>query len=210
MKKTLFVALVACLVITTTQAQEVKDSKPGKHHMMKKHHRGEEFKNLDLSEDQKARIKSLNEENHKQMAELKKNDNVTVKEWKAKMEAQRKDHHAKIQSVLTPDQQAQIKKSRQEKNVRNQDRSKARMEKMKTDLGLSEKQSAQLESSRMAMVEKMKTIREDGSINDEQKKEKAKELKTKHKEDLKSILTDEQQKKWDEQRQKHSSHKKNV
>ena len=115
MKKIMLSVLIAAFLATTSQAQEIKDREPRKHHMMKKHHRSEEFKNLGLTEDQKTKLKALHEENRKQMAELKKNDNITVKEWKSKMQAQRKEHRAKIQSLLTDEQKAQLEKSRQEK-----------------------------------------------------------------------------------------------
>ena len=215
MKKIMLSVFVAAIVITTSQAQEIKDNESGKHQMMKKHHRGEEFKNLNLTEDQKAKLKSLQEENRKQMTELKKNDNITVKEWRSKMEAQRKEHRAKIQGLLTDEQKAQLEKSKQKRKNRFDESSKEghdkyRMEKMKTDLGLSDEQSAKLKSNRDAMVEKIKAIQEDKSLNDETKKEQVKELKKKQKEDMKSILTEEQLKKLEELKQQRSSHKKNV
>ena len=64
------------------------------------------------------------------MEELKKNDNITVKEWKAKMEAQRKNYRAKMQSILTDDQKAQLEKSRQGRKVKFEQRAKERSEKM--------------------------------------------------------------------------------
>ena len=79
---------------------------------------------------------------------------------------------------------------------------------MKADLGLSEEQSAKLKGNREAMREKMKTIREDKSLNDESKKEKVKELMKKQKEEMKSILTDEQLKKLEEQKKQKPSRKK--
>ena len=203
MKKIMLSVFVAALVVTTSQAQEIKDREPGNHQMMKRHHDGEDFKSLNLTEDQKAKLKSLKEENRKQMAELKKNDNITVKEWRSKMEVQRKEYRAKVKSLLTDEQKAQLEKSREEK-------SKARMEKMKTDLGLSDDQSAKLKSNHEAMAEKMKAIRENKSLNDETKKEQVNELKKKQKENMKSILTEEQLKKFEEQKHQRSSHKKNV
>ncbi len=208
MKKIMLSVFVAAVVVTTSQAQDIKDREPGKHQMMKKHQRGEEFKTLNLTEDQKARLKSLQEENRQQMAEIKKNDNITVKESKSKMEAQRKEHRAKVQSLLTDEQKAQLEKSRQERKAKSQERSNTRMEKMKSELGLSDEQSAKLKRNRDVMVEKMKVLREDRSLNDESKKEQVKELRKKQKEDTKSILTEEQLKKWEEQKHQRSSYKK--
>ncbi len=142
--------LVAALVVTTSHAQEIPDRKAPRHEMKRKHHRGDEFKNLDLTADQQTKFKALNEENRKKMAELKKNDNITVKEWRSKMEAQQKDHRTKVQSLLTTEQKAQLEKARTERKNRLDERSKARvggdrMDKMKTDLGLSEEQVSKAE-----------------------------------------------------------------
>jgi Spy/CpxP family protein refolding chaperone len=115
---------MVALMATISQAQEIRDREPSKHHEMKRHHHGEVFKNLNLTEEQKTKFKALNEEHRKQMAELKKNDQITVKEWRAKREALKKDHREKIQSLLTPEQKSQLEKSRQERRAKMQERSK--------------------------------------------------------------------------------------
>ena len=155
MKKIMLSALVVALVATASYAQEIPERKAPHHEMKKRHHRSDEFKQLNLSEEQKAKFKALNEENRKQMAELKKNDNITVKEWKSKMEAQRKDHKEKLQSLLTEEQKVQLEKSREQRKSRFLERSKNRDGKMKADLGLSEEQSAKLKGNREAMRDKM-------------------------------------------------------
>ncbi len=213
MKKTLFILFIATFVITTSQSQETKDNEPAEKHMMKKHHHQEAFSSLNLTEDQKAKLKVLNEEHRKQMEELKKTDDITVKEWRSKMEAQRNDHQAQIKSVLTTEQQAQLKKEKAGKKNMHKHGRKGRThgdrgQKMKTELGLSEKQSAQMESSHKAMIEKMKALREDKSLNDDAKKEKVKELRTKQKDELKLILTDEQFKKYEALRHQKTQRKK--
>ena len=73
---------------------------------------------LNLSDEQKAKLKTLNEEHKKQMEELKKQDNITVKESRERMEGLRKDHQAKFQSILTPEQKATIEKSKEERKMK--------------------------------------------------------------------------------------------
>lgn len=216
MKRIILGVLVAAAVGTTSMAQEAPDRKGPGHEMKRRHHRGgDEFKNLNLSEDQKAQFKALNEEHRKQMSELQKNDNITVKEWNSKKDALRKDHREKMQSLLTTEQKAQLEKSKLERRAKMEERAKARpdryrSDKMKTSLGLTDEQSAKLNSNRTAMQEKMKAIREDKSLNDEAKKEQVKELMKKQRENMRSILTEEQLKKLDEQKQKRGAHKKIV
>lgn len=210
MKKILLSMLAATLIAAVSQAQEIPDRKPPTHEMKRKHHRGEEFKKLNLSEEQKAKLKALREESRQQREELKKNDNITVKEWRAKMEAQRKAQREKFQSILTEEQKAQLKKSKEERTARIKERSNGRMEKMKAELNLSEEQSAKLKANREAMAEKIKSLREDKSLSDENRKEQVKELMKKQKEEMKSILTEEQLKKLEEKKRHRYSHRKKV
>jgi hypothetical protein len=121
------------------------------------------------------------------MEELKKDDNITVKDWRAKREAIRKDQREKMQSFLSTEQKAQLEKSRMERRSEAEEHSKARpdsyrVEKMKQDLNLSEEQSAKLQSSRDELRQKMQALRENQSLSDEAKKEQMKELMKQRKE----------------------------
>ena len=95
---------------------------------------------------------------------MKKNDNITVKEWNAKKDALEKENKAKMQSFLTADQKAQIEKRKVEGKEKMESRAKERGEKMKTQLGLTDAQSAQLKKNREATQQKMKAIKENSSI----------------------------------------------
>jgi hypothetical protein len=81
---------------------------------------------------------------------------------------------------------------------------------MKEDLNLSEEQSAKLKNNREALQQKMRTLREDKSLSDDARKEQFKELMKQRKENLRSILTEDQWKKLQEQRQKKSNKAKIV
>ena len=72
---------------------------------------------------------------------------------------------------------------------------------MKKELNLTAEQSAKMDANRKVVAEKMKAIREDKSLTDEQKKEKSKEVMKQQKENLKSILTEEQLQKLKERKQ---------
>ncbi len=184
----------------TVKAQEIPERKSGRPHMMerKRQHHGMEMQKLNLTEDQKTKFKLQRESFHKQMEELKKNDNITVKEWKNKAETLRKEHKASMNGILTGDQKAQLEKMKAEGKAKHEEMAKQRGAKMKTHLGLSDEQSAKMESNRKEIGEKMKAIRENKSMSDEQKKENMKELMKKQKENMKSILTEDQLKKLKE------------
>jgi len=59
-------------------------------------------------------------------------------------------------------------------------------------LNLTEEQSAKLKKSREEMQQKLKSIKENKALSDEQKKEQVKEAMKKQRESMQSVLTDEQ------------------
>lgn len=204
MKKIILSALVLSMAFAV-QAQETPEKKGDRHHSMdkRKHHRGGmDMQKLNLTEEQKASFKSQHENYRKQMEELKKNQTITVGESKTRAENIRKEHKAKIDGILTSDQKAQLQKMKAEGKEKHAAMAKQRGERMKTELGLTDEQSAKLQSNRKAMGEKMKALRENKSLTDEQKKEQMKELMKQQKENMKSVLTEEQLKKLQETKHK--------
>jgi len=206
MKKTIL-AISFCLLIATVNAQEIPERKADRPAMMhkKKHHRGgmDQLKNLNLTEEQKAKFKASNEKFRNQMAELKKNDNITVREWKAKSESIRNAHKEELKNILTADQKAQMKKMKEEGKAKQEDLQKRMADRMKTNLNLTPEQSAKLDASRNEMRAEMTRIRDNKSLTEQQKKEQMMQLHKKQKENLQSILTAEQLEKMKEARKNH-------
>jgi Spy/CpxP family protein refolding chaperone len=195
MKKIILSMLVFSLAVTVN-AQEIPERngrQQGRHHMQ-----GMDMKQLNLTDAQKEQFKAQKESFRKQMEELKKNDNITVKDWKSRMEALRKEHKTKMEGLLTPEQKAQIEKMKAEHKAMQEVDAKARMEKMKIRLGLTDDQVTKMTKNRTEMMEKMKALREDDKMDADKKKEQMKELMKKQKEQIKSILTEEQMKKLKE------------
>ena len=126
MKKIMIGAVVLMLAAGTVQAQDNRQ-------IPKKHHRnqdGKMFEKLNFTQDQKSQMKSINDDFRKHMQELRKNEDITVKEWKARNETLRKNHREQVQNLLTNDQKAQLAKIKQERKTKHEAYSKARMEKM--------------------------------------------------------------------------------
>ena len=67
-------------------AQDVNNSDQEMRHRGN-HHFDMMSEKLNLSDDQKTKMKSIDEDFHSQMNELKKTDNITVKEWRTRMES---------------------------------------------------------------------------------------------------------------------------
>ena len=81
-------------LVVASRAQEIperKTERPMMHqrHLGRHHKPGMDMKQLNLTDAQKEQFKTQRESFRKQMEELKKNDNITVKEWKSRMETLR-------------------------------------------------------------------------------------------------------------------------
>jgi Spy/CpxP family protein refolding chaperone len=202
MKKIIAAALVLSVsfAVNAQEIPERKADKPGMHERHRKGHHGMDMKQLNLTEGQKEQFKKERESFKSKMDELKKNENITVKEWKSRMETIRKDHKSKIDGILTAEQKAQVEKKKIEGKERHEGMMKKRGEEMKTRLGLTDEQSAKLQQNRKEVGEKIKSIRENKSLSEEKKKEEIKEIMKSQKESMKSILTEEQMQKMKEGR----------
>ena len=194
MKKFIVCTFVLAVAIQGIKAQEIPERT---RETINRHHR-DGVNRLNLSEEQKAKFKSLNEDFRTQMEELKKKDDITVKEWRSRMENLRKDHRDKISALLTDDQKNQLKKSREARQLRQSDRRKEGFDRMRTRLNLTDDQAAKLKQSHSDMAEKIQSIRENQSLTDDQKKEQVKELRKKNQENLKTILSEDQLKRLHE------------
>jgi Spy/CpxP family protein refolding chaperone len=201
MKKLIGSLLALTLIVSAAQAQEQKME--GRHG---RHHQKEMFaKQLNLTEDQKKQLKDINADAKKQMAELKKNDNMTVKDFNSRKEAIKKQQHDKMLALLTPDQKAQMEKMKQDRMAKGKERSQHGLEKMKTQLNLTDDQVSKLKASHDSFTAKAQEIRNNSSLTSDQKKEQFKELAKQQKEETKSILTKDQLQKMQELHKDRSS-----
>ena len=208
MKKLILSAVVITFAVLSVNGQEIPERKTeeSKPIIKEKVINKKERESLDLTEDQKTKLKAMNHDLHKRMEELRKQDNLTVKEYREKMEALRKDRHSQFQSVLTAEQKARMEKYHEASKARSKEYGKRKQQRMKEELKLTDEQAAKMAENRKVTMKKIETIREDKSLNDDQKREKVKEAMKSQKESTKLLLTKEQLKKMKESRKDH--HKK--
>ncbi len=193
MKKTIMGLAVLLLAATAINAQQPDASAKQPHHkQFRQHGRGMMAKKLNFSDQQKEQFNSINSDYHKKMSELKKHDEITVKEMNTQKKTLQQEHRAALQALLTPTQKDQLAKMKDERGKMAKVNAGARAEKLKIKLNLTEAQSTQLAGIRTAMAAKMKAIHSDNSLSREQKREQVKTMVTAQKEQLNSILTPEQ------------------
>jgi Spy/CpxP family protein refolding chaperone len=205
MKKAIFgIALATCI----TLGASAQDQSNGLSDHPKRHHRGDKMakmEQLNLTDQQKTELKTINEDYKTQMTDLKKSeDKITVAEWKSKMATIRKDHHEKVEKVLTDEQKANLKKMRHENKHEMRKHGGRNLEHMKKELNLTDDQVNALKKNREDMAQKFKAMREDKNLSEDQKKAEMKEFRKQQHESLKSILTPEQLQKLEQQKKHHN------
>ena len=201
MKKVFIGMALAAFVATTACAQDqsVSPDRPPMHR-----HHGDALAQLNLTDNQKTEMKAINDDFKQQMTDLKKSeDKITVTEWKSKMATIRKDHHEKVDKVLTDDQKATLKKMHKERGDRFRQDGKNRMDRMKKELNLTDDQSAALQKSFDESMQKMKAIHDDKSTPDDKKKALYRVQKDQQEASMKSILTPDQWNKFQELKKNH-------
>jgi Spy/CpxP family protein refolding chaperone len=155
---------------------------------------------LNLSEEQKQKFKTLNDNYRKNMSDLRKQEDITVKDWRNRMADLQKKHRTDMQNVFTAEQKTRMEKMKTERKQMAEIDAKARMEKMKLQLDLSQEQTDKLNSQRKVMREKMNALRENQSMHMGMKREEMRTMMEKRRESIRSILTEEQIKKMNEMR----------
>lgn len=212
MKKLSLSILAIVLSFTSIFAQEKADSsfkKRGEHrfghhpgHMKKGQHA--DFSKLNLSKEQQDALVKINSDYRSSMAELRKKEStITVSDYKAQMKELNKKRHDNVQNVFTPEQKEQLTKMRAERKAKFDSTSKGRHQKMKADLGLSTEQSAKMKSLRETTHTKIKAIKEDQALNDDEKKQQVMAAFKQQHEEMKAILTPEQMKKLESGGKRH-------
>jgi Spy/CpxP family protein refolding chaperone len=186
MKKILTGMLAIALFAGAAQAQDTtkhRDHKGQKQMVSKK---------LNLTEDQKARIKSINDSRRTEIQALN-NTALTVDQRKGKMKELHQKYQTQMQSVLTPDQKEQMKSFKEKSKGKKGELGRHHGAKGKMEsLNLSQDQKDRMQKMRESYKGQFGAIRDNKSLTDDQRKEQMKSLKQKQHEDMKSILTKEQ------------------
>jgi Spy/CpxP family protein refolding chaperone len=203
MKKLLTTALAVALFIGAAQAQTTEEK--GRHH--KGERKEQAFRNLNLTADQKTRFQSIREAQKTEMEALRKTGNVTPEQRKAIHEK----YKAQYQAILTPAQQEELKKNRQEWKQKG-DRGNGFGKRggdfgrqaafLKKELNLTADQETKLRSLFEEFRSKSQEIRSNNNLSQEQKRTQVQTLAQQYMHQGKAVLTPEQVKNFDELKNK--------
>lgn len=205
MKKITLGILALALAFPAVYAQEKAGKEMNRESKTYRHHPGKHgwqhnasYKKLNLTTEQQDRLVKINKDYRAGVADLKKKEaTITVKDYKAQLQALNKKRRSEADGIFTPEQKAQLQQMRAERKRKVETAGRDRRKSMQSDLGLSEDQSTQLKALREYTQKKVKGIRENQALSDSQKKEQITAVFKQQREDMKSILTPEQIKKME-------------
>lgn len=213
MKKIALSLIALTLIATGIQAQSNNAENSKKESRMHKGPKGDRkgnmFKDLNLSQAQKDQITQINADHKAAMQALKEKENtITVAAHKEQMKALGKARHEKVQNILTAEQKEKLAKKRAERAGKgpNAHFKKGRGGMAKTNLNLSDEQSAKVKTIRSKTQEKVKAIRENSALSQDEKKQQTIAVYKQQNDEMKSVLTPEQVKKMEDMPQRGPKH----
>jgi hypothetical protein len=194
MKKTMMLLVVMMMITTAIFAQHGRNPHKGAGKSIE-HLKSE----LILDDNQYATIKGIQEKYSKKRLELKSDSTGDRTKKFQEVKALHNQREREIESVLTSEQKTKWTALKTERKAKHQakmgERRKDHEEKMKSDLSLSDEQFSKLTNANRDFREKIKSTRSESHDKAELKK-----LKEEHEKTVKGILTDDQFKKWSEQK----------
>ena len=160
--------------------------------MMRHHQMGDKMHKLNLTDAQKQQMKTVNEDYRRQLTALQSNNSLSLGDYKTQLTALQKSHRDQVKNVFT-DEQKKVMADRREKMKTNmQARGTARLDKMKTTLGLTDDQVAKIKTQREQLHTQATAIRKNDKLLPEEKRNQMRTLFSQQKEQLKTVLTPDQ------------------
>jgi Spy/CpxP family protein refolding chaperone len=194
MKKLLASAVLLFGLFMISNAQvERKNNKPPH----SGHEKGMMMKELNLTDAQKAQMKTLHEDFKKSMESLNKDESITLKDYRDKKEALHKQMKANMEGILTPEQKQKAEQLKKDRQAEREQEANLKLEKMKMRLGLTDDQVTNIKADRKDFHQKMMAIKENENLSRSERKEQMTALKEQNKDGIKKFLTPEQIKKME-------------
>lgn len=210
MKRIFTSAFVILFAIGAANAQTTTPSKQHEGH--RKEQRMGGYDNLNLTADQKAKMKTLHADLKKQMEDLK-NQKLTDAERKTQMQQLHQQQQQRMEAILTADQKAQLEKNKAEWKAKGKedkkdfkrggdstyragknwkDRGDRKGADLQKELNLTTDQQAKVTQIRASYKTKFEALRNDNTLSQDQKRTKMHELMQQQQTEIKSVLTKEQ------------------
>ena len=155
-------------------------------------HGGFDRPDLNLTADQKTKLKALHESTRQQVEALRSDSTLSTQDKEAKLRAIHESSRQQLQAILTPEQQQLMKNERHESQGR---RGFGHGRDPFAELGLTTEQRSQIETIHKSSQDQLSALRNDSTLSQEQKDAKAKSIMQSTHQQVLGLLTPEQQQK---------------
>ena len=194
--------IIACLMVAGTFILSATAQQPNKMNGHKHNHGNwMAMKDLNLTPEQKQSMKANREEYKTQLSALNKNENISVKDARDQRFALRKANREKMMNILTPDQKDKLAQFKTGRETKHAAVAATRIDNMKVKLNLTDEQVAKIKANRETVQQQLKSIRENDKLSRTEMKAQMIAVKELDKNNLKSILNEEQVKKMEQWKQ---------
>lgn len=159
---------------------------------------------LSLDDVQYKSIKSINEEYGGKYSKVRGDSTLSKEAVQQQMKTLRLEKNAAVKKVLTTEQNARWESYRSAQGQKHRAHTKRshqdRALHMQKNLSLSDEQTAKIKSIDKEFATKFQALRKDSTLARTGSNERVKQLKEEYRTKTKSVLTDEQLKKWEAQK----------
>ena len=142
--------------------------------------------------EQHKQVMTINKDYKQKSEDLFKQDNITLKQYKAGLIALQKEKKAKLHALLTPQQNDEITARRKRMAENAQVMEVARLERLKLHLNLTDDQVAKIKAGQENLRSQVKAIHENDNLLPQEKRDQMKTLLAKRNDTYKTVLTPDQ------------------
>ena len=189
--KKLFTGIIICLTALCAGAQTTRPHRMHQRPNFAMHQ-------LNLSAEQKEKLKALNADFRKKMQELNKKEDITVRDMRNQKAALFAAHRQDFENLLTPEQKGKLKEAGKKSAEKRQAMQDWHIDRLKKTINLTDDQAIQLKKVNEDFHTTWMAIRNNQSLSPEDKRMQAKTLSDAHHEAMQQIFTQEQKDKLQE------------
>ena len=142
--------------------------------------------------EQRKQVMTINKDYKQKSEDLFKQDNITLKQYKAGLIALQKEKKTKLQALLTPLQKDEVTLQRQKRESEGQLRADQRLEHLRQALKLTDDQVTKIKAGQENLHSQVKAIHENDNLLPQEKRDQMKAILAKRNDTYKAVLTPDQ------------------
>jgi hypothetical protein len=153
---------------------------------------GSNGERIHYTPEQRPQVMAINKDYRQKAADLFRQDNITLKQYKAGLLSLQKEKKDKLGALLTQQQKDQLADQRKRMSDNRQVREAANLERLKLTLNLTDDQVAKLKSGQEVLHSQARAIHENENLLPQEKMQQMKALMAKRNDTYRSVLTPDQ------------------